>query len=280
MILEGAIGDAYGAGFEFSDRSKIELKNTVCSYETHPLYREISGRYTDDTQMTIALAELMLSEKDWTDLNIANSFIELFKVDSRRGYAKRFYSFLSEIETGEEFLRKIINKSERNGAAMRSYVIGLYNDEQNLIEKTTLQAEVTHATSNAVNSALAIALSSHFFFYNKGRKEELITYLNDILGTSWKGNWKGEVGVSGVETVEAVLSIVTSKHSMRERLKSSVDFGGDVDTVASLVLSLSSMDKSVKNDLPVFLIDDLENNLFGKDYLIDLDRRLINKFNN
>lgn len=33
MLLEIAIGDAYGAGFEFSSRAKIELSNTVAARE-------------------------------------------------------------------------------------------------------------------------------------------------------------------------------------------------------------------------------------------------------
>lgn len=56
----------------------------------------------------------------------------------------------------------------------------------------------------------------------------------------------------------------------------SVDFGGDVDTVASLSLAISSLDSSVVNDLPKFLTDELENGEFGRDYIIKLDNQLKN----
>ena len=36
MITEGAIGDVYGAGFEFADLKKIKGKNPVSTYEKNP----------------------------------------------------------------------------------------------------------------------------------------------------------------------------------------------------------------------------------------------------
>ena len=274
MIIEGAIGDAYGAGFEFADYEKITLKNNLTKYEPHPLFLEINGCYTDDTQMSLALSELILSGDEWTSTNIANRFVNTFKRDPRKGYSKLFYEFLMEIESGEQLLQKIINKSERNGAAMRAYVIGVYKSEQEIIKKCKVQAEITHCTENAVMSAQAISLISHFFIYEKGSRTELLEYLNDFQKFKWTGNWIGEVGMSGHETVEAVLSIILKYNKMSEILKSSVDFGGDVDTVASLALAISSLDKTIENNLPMVLYSDLENGQYGKDYLISIDEKL------
>lgn len=274
MILFGAIGDAYGAGFEFAEREKITKLNNITAYETHPIFPEIKGKYTDDTQMSIALAELLISNKEWTKANIANSFVNTFKRDPRRGYAKRFYNFLSEINSGEELLAKIVNKSTRNGASMRAYVLGVLPSESEIIEKCTLQAEITHATDEAINASIAVALSSHFFINSKGTRNNLIEYLNDTQPVEWSGVWTGEVGMSGIETVEATLSLITSDLSLKNKLKMSVDLGGDVDTVASLTLAISSLDSETKHDLPEFLTTDLENGDYGRDYIIELDRRL------
>ncbi|WP_196888315.1 ADP-ribosylglycohydrolase family protein [Aureivirga sp. CE67] len=274
MLLKGAIGDAYGAGFEFAESSKILEKNKVTTYETHPLFPEICGKYTDDTQMSIALAELILSNKEWNSLNIAEAFVNTFKRDPRRGYAKRFYSFLSEINSGQEFLDKIINKSNRNGAAMRAYVLGVFPSENEIIEKCTIQAEVTHQTEEAILAANAVALISHYFLYQKGNRKDLLEYLNDIQKYNWKGMWNQEVGMNGIETFEATLAIVLNDSSLKNKLQKSVTFGGDVDTVASLSLALSSLDNSIENDLPHFLYDNLENGDFGRDYINELDLKL------
>ena len=275
MLLEGAIGDAYGAGFEFAELEKIRTKNVITTYETHPLFEEIQGKYTDDTQMSLALAELLIEEKEWTSLSIANKFVETFKKDPRRGYAKRFYQFLSEIKDGQELLNNIHPKSERNGAAMRAYPIGILKDEKEILFKTELQACTTHQTEKAILAAQTIALTSHFFVYDKGKTSDLLTYLSDMLGYEWKANWKGEVHVEAIETVEAVLTILTKENDLKSMLKKSVDFGGDVDTVASLTLAIGKMNKNVGNNLPTFLYDELENGSFGRDYIKEIDKKLL-----
>lgn len=274
MILEGTIGDAYGAGFEFAEREKIDTKNNVENYYTHPIFTEIKAKYTDDTQMSIALAELIISGKEWTLLNIADSFINTFKRDPRRGYAKRFHAFLSSINSGQELLDNIINKSNRNGAAMRAYVVGIYSSESEIINKCSIQAQITHSSEEAINAANAIALSSHYFLYQKGDKKNLVEYLNDVQNYKWTGKWNKQVGMSGHETVEATLAIISLDLTLKQKLKKSVAFGGDVDTVASLAMAISSLDNSVENDLPNFLFNDLENGKYGKDYIINLDKEL------
>ncbi|MFK7972873.1 MAG: ADP-ribosylglycohydrolase family protein, partial [Bacteroidia bacterium] len=208
MILEGAIGDAYGAGFEFAEYDKIRNKNNVSQYETHPLFDEINGKYTDDTQMAIAIAELLLEHQTWTPLLVANKFVEVFKRDVRRGYAKRFFQFLSDISDGQELINKIKPKSERNGAAMRAYPLGILRTEKEILEKCDLQAQVTHQSDRAIIAAQAISLTAHFFIYNKGTKAQLLEYLKDIQNHRWNANWEGEVKVDAIDTVEATLTVL------------------------------------------------------------------------
>lgn len=275
MILEGAIGDAYGAGFEFADYEKIKTKNVVERYEIHPLFKEIKGRYTDDTQMSIAIAELLLEGKEWNALNIATKFVDAFKRDPRRGYAKRFYQFLTDIKDGQELLDKIHPKSERNGAAMRAYPIGVLKEESDILTKTRIQAGVTHQTEKAIYAAQAIALTSHYFLYAKGSKSNLLEYLEDIQKIKWNGKWNERVGVNAIETVEATLSVLINGSSLKFILKKSVNFGGDVDTVASLAMALGVISEEIENDLPKWLYDQLENGTYGTDYLRELSKNLL-----
>ena len=90
MLTEIAIADAYGAGFEFSPKEKIQQYNNLERYLPHELYQFV-GKYTDDTQMSIAIAELVLSGSDWSSSQIAAKFVECFKRDERKGYSKGFY---------------------------------------------------------------------------------------------------------------------------------------------------------------------------------------------
>lgn len=123
MLTEIAIADAYGAGFEFCSEDKIISQNNLDLYSKHELY-DILGKYTDDTQMSIAIVEFILSGQEWNKENIASKFIECFKRDVRLGYSEGFFNLLSKVESSKDLLELIIPTSERNGAAMRSVPIG------------------------------------------------------------------------------------------------------------------------------------------------------------
>ena len=76
MILEIAIGDAYGAGFEFVKDSIIENEHKMNKYSDSRIDNIKAGEYTDDTQMTIAISELLLQEDVWSKELIARYFFE------------------------------------------------------------------------------------------------------------------------------------------------------------------------------------------------------------
>ena len=126
MLLELAVADAYGAGFEYASPQLIEACNDLSGYVQHPKHKIKPGSYTDDTQMSLAIAESIVSREPWTAEVLANSFVTAFKRDPREGYAGRFYDFLLEIRDGDEFLAKIQPTSDKSGAAMRAAPIGVF----------------------------------------------------------------------------------------------------------------------------------------------------------
>lgn len=69
MLLEIGIFDAYGAGFEYS-RPNGHRQNDLRQYYSHPRFRQIPGRYTDDTEMSIMIAELLVEKLPWNPVNI------------------------------------------------------------------------------------------------------------------------------------------------------------------------------------------------------------------
>ena len=56
------MGDAYGAGFEYADREVVVRDNDLSRYVNRPRHRLAPGRYTDDTQMSIAIAEAIVED--------------------------------------------------------------------------------------------------------------------------------------------------------------------------------------------------------------------------
>ena len=66
--------------------------------------------------------------------------------------------------------------------------------------------------------------------------------------------------------------------SYNDILRHTVAIGGDVDSSAALCMGLAALKGVYDNDLDMNLMIDLENGDFGRDYLIDLDRRLVEQF--
>ncbi|HEY9785361.1 MAG TPA: ADP-ribosylglycohydrolase family protein [Candidatus Obscuribacterales bacterium] len=274
MIIELAIGDAYGAGFEYAPAAMVAAQNNLTSYVQHPRHNIGRGRYTGDTQMTIAVTEILLSEEEWTAHNLAAAFIRCFKRDERPGYAGGFYNFLLSVKDADDFLSRIKPFSDKSGGAMRATTIGAYPDKKRVIELARLQAALTHNTEDGMNAAAAAALAAHYFIYNLGKKEDLPRFIADSLPGDWTTPWEGPVGEKGLMSVRAAMTAISGADLLSEILRRSVAFTGDVDTVAAIALGVASNSREVYNDLPAALISGLENGPYGRDFLLDLDARL------
>lgn len=278
MILEAAIGDAYGAGFEFQKLEYIENYNVVTRYHPHGLYHEIYKRYTDDTQMGIAITELLLEDLNWTEEKVASKFVEVFHRDKRRGYSDRVYNALDQSKDGLEFIANLTFQSNGNGSAMRAYPIGFVKDISTLLELCEIQAKTSHNTIEGIQCAKRIALAVHFYRYGLDKKYNLIDFVNSTLNEDEIYEIVSPIDMHGYPTTKAVIKIVSEATSMKDCLKESIDFGGDTDTVAALCMAILSQKENCEKGLPVFLYDNLENGKYGKDYLINLDFQLNEKF--
>jgi len=274
MLVELAIGDAYGAAFEFVD-ARLTLDHELGDYAWHPWHDIAPGRYTDDTQMSIAIAELVVSGAPFTPRNVADVFVSAFKRDPRPGYAPGFYAFLQSVHDGAAFLARIRPESDKNGAAMRAVPLGVYPDLGLVIERTALQARLTHDTPEGTRAALAVALAAHFLLYQLGAKAELPAFLSSHLpGPAWGEPWYGAVDTKGHSAVRAALCLLGRETSLGGMLAGAVRFGGDVDTVAAIALGLGACSRETTNDLPPSLLAGLESGTYGRDFLRDLDRQL------
>lgn len=274
MILEAAIGDAYGAGFEFQNQAFILNNNHLLKFHKHGMYPEIYKRYTDDTQMAIAIAELLIETTEWTPEKVADKFVKVFHRDKRRGYSNRVYNALGASKTGNDFIRIIDKNSSGNGSAMRAYPIGLIKNIPKILELCEIQAKVSHDTIEGIQCAKRIALAVHFYKYNLNKERNLIEFINSTLNENEVYEITSPIDMHGYPTTKAVIKIVSEATSMKECLKTSIDYGGDTDTVAALCMTILSQKEDCKKDLPAFLYDELENGEFGKDYLISLDKDL------
>lgn len=282
MLFECAVGDAYGFGFEYAD---VNLPlNTLERYVQHPTYGLTlkPGQYTDDTQMSIGVAEAIVEGLPWTKYVLAQKFVEVFKRDQRDGYARHFQKLLEEVENGLELLVKIRPDSNKSGAAMRASPIGFFKNRAEVIEKAQIQASITHDTEEGRWAACASALMSHFFLHTKHPKRELNEWIRvwcveagDNTGIQWREPWAGKVGAQGWMSVRAAITAIQAHDSLSGILRACVAFSGDVDTVSAIALSAASCSSEVVQDLPTALIKGLESGPYGSAFLRELDAKLL-----
>jgi len=275
MLIELAIGDAYGAGFEYASDRIVRKHNDLGRYIQHPRHGIIPGCYTDDTQMSIAIAEAIVEGDPWTPEVLALRFVTAFKRDPREGYASRFYDFLTRVSDGAEFLDTIRPDSDKSGAAMRACPIGVHRSVADVIDRCRLQATLTHNTLDGINAAVAAALMTHYCLFSIGPKAQLPEFLNSYVPGPWARPWKGKVGAKGLISVRAAATALHSNSTMSDLLKACIAFAGDVDTVATIALAAGSCSTEIEQDLPEHLFSGLEDGRFGRGFLRELDKRLL-----
>jgi ADP-ribosyl-[dinitrogen reductase] hydrolase len=272
MLLQMAIGDAYGSRFE-GDRDP-GARNSVEGYGSAARRPAVIGRYTDDTQMSVAIAEALVEGDPWTPDALAQRIVTAYRRDPRRGYARGFRAFLDSVTDGAEFLARIRPRSQRSGAAMRAAPLGVLPDISEIVHRSRIQAAITHDTPGGIASATAAALMSHYFLYGLGPKRELGTFLERHVQGNWAEPWSGRVDMSGVSCVRAAVTAFTAAGSMRDLLRTCIAWTGDVDTVAAIALAAAAGSPEIARDLPPALVDNLESGPYGRDYITKLDARL------
>lgn len=306
MLLEASIGDAYGVKFEQADHRFRERNNdlhynvSIRNLRQHPedlnphLMRP--GCYSDDTQMSLAIAEAMWDDEEpWTVESLADRFVEVYHRDPRRGYTTFFLNVLMNSNSGKAMLSRIGRKSVKSGAFMRAAPLGMYSDINEVIWKAELQASVTHDTYVGKGSAVGAALMVHYLYHDLGPKDELGAWLRDqhfgdeilsphtveVEGESlacWHPSDNRRVRVHGWDCLHAAIYAVEGADSLVDVLNSVVEYGGDTDTVATVAMAAASWSKEIKQLIPRPLYDELENGKYGRDYLMWLDKQLVEKY--
>ncbi|MDA8283165.1 MAG: ADP-ribosylglycohydrolase family protein [Actinomycetota bacterium] len=284
MLVELAIGDAYGAGFEYAEASFVAAHNTLTGYVEHPFHHGLRpGCYTDDTQMSIAIAELLVSADPWTPENLAERFVAAFRRDERVGYSRGFYELLRSVSSGVELLARVDPRSSRSGAAMRAGPIGVLPEVAEVLAYAAIQARITHDTDAGIQAAQAAALAAHYCYHHLGPRSAVARWVDEELRRAggrggWAEPFSGSVGAEGWMSVRAALTALGSCPSLSTLLRTCVAYTGDVDTVATIALAAASTSSEVHHDLPAVLWNGLEDGTYGRSYLRRLEHRLFSRY--
>lgn len=298
LLLRIAQGDAYAMAAEYTHRepTSVEFKELLdlVRYMTHPTYHKLpAGTYTDDTQMSIAVAELLVYPFNHssgsvvdrlTQERFAESFFNAFERDKRDGYSRGFQAILEASTSWQDMVSKLKPDSIMNGACMRACPLGVIKSIDDLLKVAETQAKVTHDTWGGIRSAQAVALMTHYALWTDGEMsalpEHVIQYLPDLefIRTPWEGPVQGKDGMGvGIKTAHAVCTLVSTQTSLRDIMRQVILWGGDTDSVAAVAWGIACP-RTRDEILPSFLESDLEKGTsgeYGAKFLLDLGDRLM-----
>jgi ADP-ribosyl-[dinitrogen reductase] hydrolase len=164
-LLGTAIGDALGVPFE-SKLSNYELLlnwdgKTYLGSEHHKLE---PGQFSDDTQMSLMVAESLILNSGFNPDDLAARYVEWMGSGRARGWGKTTLAAVQNLMSGKHWSESGIVGSTGNGTAMRAAPFGIYfrDDLDTLVKVVKIDSAITHASEDAEAGALAIALAAAY----------------------------------------------------------------------------------------------------------------------
>lgn len=242
-----AVGDALGGTTEFMTRQEIQRKY---GYLTEIIGGGVwdldPGEVTDDTMMTLCVAEGILENPQEPKQAIGDKFLDWYQSDPKDigNIIRRVLStyrgdwfeaaFLADLDLGQ---------SAGNGSLMRCLPIGLiYSNLPDIEKMSRVQSKMTHYDERC-NEACEIYNRIVFRLLNGENLTEAIK--REILGTDYEDVLAKEPGCepSGfvVHTFRWVLYILLNTGSFSEAVQQAANLGGDTDTIAAIIGGLAGV---------------------------------------
>ena len=235
-MLGAIIGDIVGSVYEFNNTKRTDF----------PFFSDRSS-YTDDSIMTIAVAEWLLTDNEHTHESLERIMVryaDRYKFPMG-GYGGGFAQWLFHPEnlidyrTGEIAGRRVPYNSWGNGAAMRACAVGWKFRTLDETERVAaISASITHDHPEGIKGAQATAAAVYMARSGYSKKEikdyierrfeyDLSTHTDEIRKTyGWEDSCQGTVP-------PAIRSFLDSK-DFEDAVRIAVSLGGDSDTLACI----------------------------------------------
>jgi ADP-ribosylglycohydrolase len=151
-IVGGAIGDALGASFEGGATTRATA-----------VWRDAQWRLTDDTQLTLATCEAIVSSGTADPAAIAASFLRWFRGRRLTGLGASTLKALRDLEAGAHWALagRRGERAAGNGAAMRIAPLAFCTEPQTQEGRRLIRdvCRITHHSDEAYVGALAVVFA-------------------------------------------------------------------------------------------------------------------------
>lgn len=266
LSLDGlSVGDGFGQRFFYP---------WVVESATTDNLPDAPWHYTDDTEMAMAIIQVLESHGIIDQDDLARTFADRYIAEPGRGYGAGARDLLSQIDRGAKWETASQDLfggqgSFGNGGAMRTGPLGAWfaDDVDATIEQATLSAEVTHSHVEGIVGAVAVALAAGWAWRwtSSGRVEspaEMLAWVaehveeSEVRSTiqqaaqlpldSWAFDVANELGcgdrVTAQDTVAFSLWMAAANLTdFCDAMWTTARVGGDVDTTCAIVGSIVAL---------------------------------------
>ena len=229
-MIGAILGDMIGSPYEFDRSPKTK---------EFPLFSRYS-LFTDDSVMTVAVADALMSSTGKTDEEIRAALIESMRKWGRKypdaGYGGMFYSWLHSRHP-EPY------GSYGNGSAMRVSSAGwLYETLEETRHMARLTAEVTHNHPEGIKGAEATA-SAIFLARSGSSKADIKAYITrefgyDLSRTCDEIRPTYHHMESCQQTVPEAITAFLEGTDFEDVIRTAVSLGGDCDTLTCIACGM------------------------------------------
>lgn len=225
-MLGAIIGDIIGSVYEFNNKKQKDFH----------LFTPMS-RFTDDTVMTLAVAEWLTEDKEHSEEGLVLRMQDLGRRYPYVGYGGGFRRWLYN-QQPEPY------NSYGNGSAMRVSPIAFYAQSlEETLRLATISAKVTHNHPEGIKGAKAIA-SATYLARTGASKTEIKAYVEE----NFKYNLNLQLdhirsivcdAMSCQKTVPAAIWAFLEGEDFEDVIRIAVSLGGDSDTIAAMAGSIA-----------------------------------------
>ena len=230
-ILGAIIGDMVGSTREWNN-VKTE------DFELLPA----GSRFTDDTVMTLAVAEWLMTDPNHSEHTLIECMQRLGRKYPNAGSGGMFRQWLYT-DNPQPY------NSFGNGSAMRVSPVGLYaNSLEEALELARITASVSHNHPEGIKGAQAIAACVYLRMQERWgisdtirhRIHELFGYNLDLDLEELRDRYTFDVTCQGSVPTAIMSFLKYSSYPSEKALRMAISMGGDSDTIGAMTASIAA----------------------------------------
>ena len=265
IMLGALIGDTVGSIYEFCN-----IKTT-----DFPLFSDGSS-FTDDSVMTIAVADWLLHDPVRSQQGLEESLVKWGHKYPDAGYGSAFSRWLFM----PEFLITLRDKSTDtvdgipygirhpynswgNGSAMRASACGwLAQSVEDALDLGRRSAMITHNHPEGIKGAQAVA-TAVYLARTGSTKAEMYQYIEETFGYDLSRDCDDirpicYFDVSCQGTLPAALAAFFDSHDFESAVRLAVSLGGDCDTIACITGAIA---EAFYHEIPATIVEEMHHRL-------------------